>query len=203
MAYQGKYAARSSRGRQHRSRRQGNSRAVVLVLALILLSSAIVGTLAYLTDKTEGIVNTFVPSSVPNTPAEKIGNNAKTSITIQNTGNIDAYIRVKLVTYRVDDKGNHIGGTATIPAFTLGTDWFEQDGYYYYKLPVAPNTPTGDLIKSGSKIELKEYTDADGGKQVIEVISESIQSVPDTAVKNAWSVSVGEDGKLSYAGGMG
>lgn len=197
MAYQGKYAARSSRGRQHRSRRQGNSRAVVLVLALILLSSAIVGTLAYLTDKTEGIINTFVPSSVPNTPEETIKNNAKTSITIKNEGNINAYIRVKLVTYRVNDSGSHIGGTATIPTFTLGDNWFEQGGYYYYKLPVAPNASTEDLIGTNSSIPLQNYTDADGGKQVIEVISESIQSVPTTTVESAWGVTVGTDGNLT------
>lgn len=201
MAYQGKYAARSSRGRQHRSRRQINSRAVILALALILLSSAIVGTLAYLTDKTEGIVNTFVPSSVPNTPEEKIENNAKTSITIQNAGNINAYIRVKLVTYRVNDSGSHIGGAAAIPSFTLGDNWFEQGGYYYYKLPVAPGASTGDLIGTDSSIPLKKYTDADGGKQVIEVISESIQSIPTTTVASAWGVTVGTDGNLTQTGG--
>ena len=42
------------------------------------------------------------------------------------------------------------------------------------------------------------YNDADGGKQVIEVMAEAIQSVPEDAVKAAWGAefSIGADGSL-------
>ena len=39
-----------------------------------------------------------------------------------------------------------------------------------------------------------EYQDADGGKQVIEVIAEAIQSVPTTVVAEKWGVTVDTDG---------
>lgn len=196
MAYQGKHTGRSSCGRRHKSHR-----AVVLVLAMVLLTSAFVGTLAYLTDKTTGVTNTFSVAEVPNVPVEEFEGTTKSSITVKNEGNIDVYIRVKLVTYRVDDQGNHIGGIATIPAFTLGDNWFELKGYYYYKLAVKPEKFTGNLIATNSKIELQKYTDADGGKQVIEVISESIQSLPDSAVEAAWTDVSVQDGKLTATGG--
>ena len=46
------------------------------------------------------------------------------------------------------------------------------------------------------------YTDADGGKQVIEVMAEAIQSVPEDAVKAAWGAgfSIGADGSLIVPG---
>lgn len=173
---------------------QNKRKALTLLLALALLTIAVTGTIAYLFTNTKSITNVFTTTNVPNTPVEEFNGTTKTSITVQNTGNIAAYVRVKLVTYRVNDNGDHIGGTATIPSFTLGEKWFVKDGYYYYKLPVQPDATSGNLL--GSSITLQEYTDADGGKQVIEVISESIQSVPTDAVKAAWDVTVGSDGNL-------
>lgn len=43
-------------------------------------------------------------------------------------------------------------------------------------------------------ITLVEYTDADGGRQVIEVIAEAIQSVPASVVAENWDVTVDKDG---------
>ena len=77
---------------------------------------------------------------------------------------------------------------ATIPSFTLGKDWVKHGEYYYYTKPVAPNDSTGDLL--GTSITLQEYTDADGGKQAIDVMAEAIQSTPASAVTSAWNVQV-------------
>ena len=64
--------------------------------------------------------------------------------------------------------------------------------YYYYTLPVAPGgKPATDLISS---ITLTgSYSDADGGKQVIEVMAEAIQAKGVAAdgtkiVVKAWGV---------------
>ena len=99
---------------------------------------------------------------------------------------------MKLVAYRVNDEGQHIGGEAEIPAFTPGAGWVKNGDYYYYTKPVAPGAqPAADLIDS---ITLSgSYTDADGGKQVIEVMAEAIQAkgVADDgtkAVVKAWGV---------------
>ena len=101
---------------------------------------------------------------------------------------------MKLVTYRVNSDGERIGGTAVIPNFTPGEGWFEKDGFYYYKSPVAPNkTPATNLIGNDG-ITLVEYTDADGGRQVIDVIAEAIQSVPASVVAENWDVTVDKDG---------
>lgn len=198
MSYQGKYSAEPPKGRHRKPSRAAGTKTMSLLLALVLLTGAVTGTLAWLFAKTDNVTNTFVPASVPNTPEEKFDGETKTSIVIRNTGNIDAYVRVKLVTYRVNDKGDHIGGEATIPAFTLGANWFEKDGYYYYTKPVVPNATSGELLDSS--IKLQQYTDADGGKQVIEVISESIQSVPTSTVESVWPVTV-VNGSLTPKGG--
>ena len=161
----------------------------LLIFSLLLVATmAIGGSMAFLTTKTPEVVNTFTPAHVEPDVKEDFNGTVKSSITVQNTGDIDAYIRVKLVTYRVNNDGDHIGGTATIPSFTLGKDWVKHGEYYYYTKPVAPNDSTGDLL--GASITLQEYTDADGGKQAIDVMAEAIQSTPASAVTSAWNVQV-------------
>ena len=187
-------------------RRKSTASRKVIVLAIavvLLLSATVTGTLMYLVSKTTAVTNTFEPATVICEVQENFDDTVKKNVTVKNTSNIDAYLRVKLVTYRVNADGERIGGTAAIPSFTPGEGWFEKDGFYYYKNPVAPDaTPVTDLIgKDG--ITLVEYNDADGGRQVIEVIAEAIQSVPTSVVKEYWNVTVDANGVISAPSGSG
>ena len=170
----------------------------MVIATVLLLALAIGGTLAWLSTKGAPITNTFTPSKVTCEVTESFDGVTKSNVNVTNTGDTDAYIRVKLVTYRTNDQGQHIGGTASLPRFTLGATWVSYDGYYYYTLPVAPGKKpetnlTDSMTLTGS------YTDADGGKQAVDVMAEAIQSVPEGAVKAAWGAgfSINADGSLN------
>ena len=197
--YKGKYDGKHRKAKAQPVRRKtyhkGRLTAMVIATA-VLLALAIGGTVAWLSTKDAPITNTFKPSKVACEVTENFDGTTKSNVNVTNTGDTEAYIRVKLVTYRVNEQGQHIGGTATIPTFEPGDGWVKHtDGYYYYRLPVADNGITANLINS---IELTgSYNDADGGKQVVEVMAEAIQSKPTTAVTQSWSVPVGNDGNLA------
>lgn len=204
--YKGKYDGKHRKAKAQPVRRKtyhkGRLTAMVIATA-VLLALAIGGTVAWLSTKGAPITNTFKPSKVACEVTEKFNGTTgeKTKVNVKNTGTIDAFIRVKLVTYRTNDDGQHIGGTAEIPAFTPGTGWVSYGGYYYYTKPVAPNgSPENALISS---ITLTgSYNDADGGKQAVDVMAEAIQSVPEAAVNAAWGVgfSIDADGSLIVPG---
>jgi len=179
--------------------RKRHSKAAILLLSLLLIAAiGVTGTMAILAVKTGQVKNTFTPAKITSEVTEEFNGSIKRNVNATNTGTADAYLRVKLVTYRVNDSGQRIGGTADIPSFTLGTNWVKYGEYYYYTLPVAPNEqPATDLI-GDSGIELKAYTDADGGKQVIEVMAEAIQSGPATAAGEAWGVSISQNYVTKY-----
>ena len=187
-------------GRSRRRRR--NCKAEVLFLSLLFLVIVSVGgTMAYLLTKTTSIENKFTPSKVTCLVTEQFNNNIKKNVNVTNTGDTEAYIRVKLVTYRVNEKEQHIGGVADVPIFTPGTNWVEHNGYYYYTLPVAPGgKPAYDLIGDSGITLVGTYSDADGGKQVIEVMAEAIQSNPARAVGDSWGVSITEGNVTAYTG---
>ena len=196
MMYKGQFEGKRDETKARPVRRKahhtGRLTAMVIATAL-LLALAISGTVAWLTTKDAPITNTFNPSKVACEVTESFNG------TVKNTGDIDAYIRVKLVTYRTNAQGQHIGGTAELPEFTPGAGWVAYNGYYYYTKPVAPNAqPEKALIDS---IELKaSYDDADGGKQAIDVMAEAIQSVPAEAVGQAWGVTISEGRVTAYSG---
>lgn len=174
------------------------SKIQLLILSLLVVTTVTVGgTVAYLTTNTDPVVNTFEPSHVTCEVEENFNGETKSNVNVINTSDIDAYIRVRLVTYRVNDAGQHIGGTAEIPEFTPGAGWVKHGEYYYYTLPVASNAkPNTNLINS---IKLTDkYDDADGGKQVIEVMAEAIQSEPAEAIGEAWGVKISENSVTAY-----
>lgn len=194
--YEGKHGKPQAQSVSARPRRRGRATAMLLA-TVMLFALAVGGTIAWLTDKDRPLVNTFDPSKVTCEVQEKFDGKVKSDVNVKNTGDIDAFIRVKLVTYRTNDAGQHIGGTAALPQFTLGANWVEYNGYYYYTLPVAPgDKPTTKLTDSMTLTE--NYDDADGGHQSIDVMAEAIQSVPEAAVKAAWGTgfSIGTDGSL-------
>ena len=162
----------------------------MVIATVLLLALAIGGTLAWLSTKDAPIQNKFNGTT-----------GEKTDVNVKNTGTIDAFIRVKLVTYRTNDQGQHIGGTASLPSFDLGANWVKYGDYYYYTKPVAPNQKPGTNLADSMTL-VGSYMDTDGGKQAIDVMAEAIQSVPEAAVKAAWGkgFSIRADGSLIVPG---
>jgi hypothetical protein len=202
MMYKGKHEGAHSAAKAQPVRgaksHMGKLTALVITTALIL-TAAIGGTIAWLTAKDTPVKNTFNPSTVACEVTENFNGTVKSNVNVKNTGDTEAYIRVKLVTYRTNDDGQHIGGTAEIPAFTLGENWVQYGDYYYYTLPVeAGKAPKANLADSMTLTA--SYTDADGGHQSIDVMAEAIQSGPVQAVGQAWGVSISQGSVTAYAG---
>ena len=195
--YKGKHEAQHSGKTARKGRLTAMIVSVVLILAL-----AIGGTIAWMSTKTDSVVNTFNPSRVTCEVEEKFNGEVKTDVNVRNTGDIPAFIRVKLVSYRTNEAGRHIGGVAKAPSFDFGAGWVRYGDYYYYTKPVAPGaTPAANLAEA---IELvKDYADADGGHQSIDVIAEAIQAGPEAAVQAAWgnNFSIKANGELSVTSG--
>lgn len=185
--------------RRHLREKLVGRRAALAVLALALCLAGVAGgTLAWLLDRTETIKNTFQPSHVDCEVVEdSFGDGIKTGVTVKNTSDINAYIRVRLVTYRVNAAGQTIGGEAVVPDFTPGAGWVKSGEYYYYTKPVAPGAEiTPDLIAS---MTLADY--GDGERQALEILAEAIQSEPAQAVGEAWGVAIAEGSVTSYPAG--
>ena len=180
-----------------------------IALIALLAISAIGVTLAFMFRKTN-TVNTFTPAQVSCTVHEKVDKaevtdrtaigSEKSDICVQNTGNVKAYLRVRLVSYFVDEEENITGELPSVyPKLTLMEGWLPgEDNTYYCTEPIEPNGYTPVLCEP---FTLQEKATRDGQTvyQVVEVFAEAIQAEPVSAVAAAWKVTVAEDGALKPA----
>jgi hypothetical protein len=76
----------------------------VLIIAIVLFATTCGSVFALMTTKTPVLENTIEPAKVSCELTEDFiqEENKKTAIRVKNTGNVDAYIRVCLVTYCVN-----------------------------------------------------------------------------------------------------
>lgn len=169
--------------------------AIVVAVALMLLCGT---TLALMFKQTSLVTNQFEPAFVDclvheqtNTGTEMAS--AKSSIKVENTGNIPAYIRVRFVSYWIDDNGHIMGKASDMPTVTYDeSTWFEHNGIYYCRTPIAVGELTPELLTSGKTIKLR--VDAETGyRQVVEVFADAIQSKPEKAVTESWKVAISGD----------
>ena len=172
-------------GRSRRRRVMRNRAILVIAVAALVCALGAAGAVAFLIDTTNPVENTFDPSKVTcavKEPGWTDGASVKENVSVTNTSNIPAYIRVALVANYADADGNL---SPVNPAYTLRwneTDWYlAADGYYYCKAAVAPGADTPVLIHSCSA----EGVPA-GYHFELQVIASAIQSAPFDAVSEAW-----------------
>ena len=172
-------------------------RKAALILSLCLIFALAVGTtLAYLKANTSPVTNTFTAAKSDIKIDEDVTGGQKKSIIVQNTGTATSYVRVKLVMNWVDGNGKIVSG-GKLPEVTLNkSDWFVQDGIYYYTKPVAPEGKTTNLLQKDSSIS--EPTEKPEGCHLeVTVLAESIQAAPSKAVTDSWGVRVDNNGYLT------
>lgn len=147
---------------------------LLLAAAMLILVCGVGGTLAYLATQTGQVQNTFEPAYVTSEVNETFKDNVKSNVTIKNTGNVSAYIRAAIVVTWKDAEGRtmpQVPGTGDY-TLTIGSDWTEVGGYYYYNKSVAANDSTTKLIDTCEPN--KSYPD--DRKLCVEVIGSAIQS---------------------------
>lgn len=177
----------------------------IIACAVVTVLVSLTSVMAYMFKRSEILDNQFVPASVQCAVTEVFENDTKTSVKVQNTGDIEAYIRLRIVTYWQDSKGNAVAITA--PEIKFDDDWkYDTDNWiydedektFYHKTPVAANGLTSELLaKEFEGIKLEKRTKIFNGETytyhpVITFVAEAIQSKPTAAVLQ-WKVTLDGD----------
>lgn len=163
---------------------------IFLFCTLFVAISLVCAVFAYMFKQTNTVQMPLEPARVTCAVDETFDGTNKTKIAVKNTGNIDAYLRVRLVSYWVNEDGEIMPEESQMPAYKVSSGWIKLgDHTYYYKDPIAPNaqTPNLLLVEEG-KSPMQLTTSPDGYQQVVVVFAEAIQANPHDAIKEAWGV---------------
>ena len=191
---------------------------IVSVIALIVAITVNV-VIAYMFKQSSEITNVFVPAEVSCEVDEEFNGTLKTSVKVDNTSNIDVYIRLRVVTHWEDSKGNIVARSS--PEIMFGKqdgwlynsdDWiYDSNDYtFYHKAPVAVGDSTSELLSLQGffqGISLSPETVPDKLNSaitytyypVVVFIAEAIQSKPndsDGAVSK-WKVTLDSSGNIT------
>ena len=183
--------------------------AALLASLVLVVVVAVAGTVSFIATQTQGVVNTFTPSSIPVEIHETFNGGTKSNVRIENEGNANAYIRAAVVVNWVDEDGNVLGqrpvkGTDYSITYDLLNGWAEGDDGYYYWTAIVPATNgtdlTGVLI---SEATVLKDAPVRGYDLAIDIMAQSIQADGVDAKGNkpielAWGVDI-EGGQLKDA----
>ena len=157
--------------------------AVLLIAVLLLITTAVGSTAAFLVTKTGPVVEDFAYAQV-SCQVIRSGN----TLGVQNIGTAQAYIRASYAVNWRDGEGKI---AAAVPdGYSCDLDenqgaWVDGgDGYFYYPDPVDPGGETPSLLTCSVSCPEAEYTLS------VEVVAEAIQSNPAEAAEEAWGVTV-------------
>lgn len=88
-------------------RKKTRNKLSLLVASMILLAAfGVLGTVSYLTTKTEPITNTFTASTITPGIEENFDGETKSDVKLKNLGDVDAYIRAAIVVSWVSEDGS-------------------------------------------------------------------------------------------------
>lgn len=173
-------------------------RAGVLLAAIaLIIGVAVGGTIAYLIDQTEDVVNTFTPTEVDIDIYEEWDGKVKKFANIENKSDIPVYVRAKIIVEWKDDAGNIYGVLPiketdyTMQMGEYSWQYNSDDGFYYHNSPVNVGAHTSDLF---SNCKCVSQNIPEGYDLHVEVIAQAVQAVPTNVVASVWPVSV--DGSI-------
>lgn len=173
---------------------------IVAALAVVILTAAVGGTMAWLSTNTNALTNTFVPARVTCAVEEDFTKDGteKKNVRIQNTGTTDAYIRAMIVANWCT-ADNKVVKTANPTYVGLENNgWTKIGDFYYYPSAVAPDGFTGYLFTSCTPKNSEKPEGADHLE--VNIICQAVQSTPANAVTEAWGVTI-SNGSVSKATG--
>lgn len=195
-------------------RKQKTKYTVLLACLLVTVAIAVSGTIAYLFTSSDPVVNTFTPVTPDIEIPEEMNRTVKEKATVQNTGDVDSYLRAKIVVTWQNSNGEVYPEVPVLKTdsnaegdytMSTGAHWIQHtDGYYYYYKVAALGQP--EVTKKDGSIEYGEgVTDddmliiraevvgeapAEGYTLHIEILGQAIQAEPVDAIKDAWGVTI-------------
>lgn len=163
---------------------------ILMLAAMALLLTVTVGsTIAYLWTSTPAVINTFTPASSGTDITEDFKDNVKNNVKIKNTGDVKSYIRAAVVITWQNADGEVLGEVPvkdtdySITWTRAGWTDLHSDGFYYYNTAVEPNASTGVLFTDCKPLKAAPK---EGYTLHVEIIAQSIQAEPISAVTEAW-----------------
>ena len=167
-------------------------KAIILIAAIaVIVSAAVIGTIAYLTSETKTVTNTFKVGTASCEIKETFDGEEKTNVYVTNTGDVPSFVRAAIIITWKDADGNVSSLPVADTDYTIvmsSSKWTLKDGYYYYEESLRSGGSTANLIDSIKPVDGKV---PEGYYLSVDILAQSIQAEPAQASFEAWGYTPG------------
>ncbi len=166
---------------------------VLLLVCFFLLCTVMAGTtFAFLYTGTDPVENRFQPSHAACDVTETFDGSVKSDVKVQNTGEVDVYIRVAVIVSWMSSDQTRVAAVTPVQGtdYTLemaqNTNWMQgDDGFWYFTVPVTAGTYTDVLIDSCCAVPGRA---PEGFQLSVEIVASAIQASPVSVAETEWGV---------------
>lgn len=184
--------------------RIGKKRLILVFTLVLIVAIAASSTIAWFTAQSVTLTNSFGVAEVACEIDEDFDDNIKRNVRVQNTGTMEAYIRVALIPLVIDGSNVVFPTSSELEDIIMDlndTEWVRGDDEYYYCLtPIDPSGYTPILINECRIAPSSNYNFE------LQIVAQAIQALPILPplpslppVVEAWSpcvTAVNSDGTL-------
>ena len=186
------------------NKRKLSTLTVCLLLTVLL---TVGGVIAYIFTLSDAVTNTFNPVLPKIEIPEEMKDYVKENATVQNTGEVDSYLRAKIVVTWQNAAEEVYPATpqlGTDYTMEIGDNWEKVGDFYYYNKIAEPGQPAAVKDTSGVitnpedmlivKAKVNGKAPAEGYKLHIEILGQGIQSegvnstTGETPIQEAWKI---------------
>lgn len=114
----------------------------------------------------------------------------KTGVTAQNTGLLPSYVRAAIVGNWCNDAGKVMKSWNGQITVSDSSDWFEHEGFYYYRNPVPAGTDTKALIETFAKAQAGESPSAEAHFELVIAVQAIEWKSNKSHIGQAWGSSI-------------
>ena len=186
------------------NKRKLSTLTVCLLLTVLL---TVGGVIAYIFTHSDAVTNTFNPVLPKIEIPEEMKDYVKENATVQNTGEVDSYLRAKIVVTWQNAAEEVYPATpqlGTDYTMEIGANWEKVGDFYYYNKIAEPGQPAAvkdasgvitnpeDMLIVKAKVEGK--APAEGYKLHVEILGQAVQAdgvdniTGNTPIMETWNV---------------
>lgn len=163
----------------------------ILIVVIVMCMIGCMGvSLAYMFKELSPKTASFEKAIVTCSTNVLSDNHQINSISVTNTGNTKAFVRICLSVHMENNDNQIVGAFTSMPYIAYDiNNWIKDGDTYYYRYALNPGESTRAFLQSTITLTGTSFNNAPA-RQVIDILAEAVQTEPTSAIEETWGKTV-------------
>lgn len=161
-------------------------RKILIVVIVICIIGCMGVSLAYMFKELSPKTASFEKAMITCSTNVLSDNHQINSISVTNTGNTKAFVRIHLSVHMENNDNQIVGAFTSMPYITYDTNnWIKDGDTYYYRYALNPGDTTHAFLQTAIVLSGTSFNNAPA-HQTLDILAEAVQAEPANAIEETW-----------------